>query len=74
MMLGVTTAIFPGQAATAAPDSTGDTLGVYVGTLDAAQFDKLKASGNDSHESTHHVPDAGKVGVETILATRRRSA
>ena len=71
VLLGVTSAVFPGQAATAAPGSTGDTLGVYVGTLDAAQFEKLRAAGIDSHESTTAMPAAGKVTVETVLGSRQ---
>jgi hypothetical protein len=69
VLLGVTTAIAPGQAATAAPGP--DTYGVYVGTLDAAQLEKLKASGIDSHESVHGAPASGKVAVEAILGTRQ---
>jgi hypothetical protein len=38
MLLGVTTAIMPGQAATAAPAPSDEPLAVYVGTLDAAQL------------------------------------
>ena len=41
--------VAPGSVAGAAPPD--DTLGVYVGTLDAAQLEKLRAAGIDSHES-----------------------
>jgi hypothetical protein len=68
VLLGATTAIMPGPAATAAPATGDETLGVYVGAVDAAQLEKLRAAGIDSHESTHGAAPGGKVAVETILA------
>jgi hypothetical protein len=71
MLLGVTTAVYPGQAATAAPGPADETLGVYVGTLDGGQLEKLQAAGIDSHESVLGAPAGGKVAVETVLGTRQ---
>jgi hypothetical protein len=68
IVLGAVTAVTQAPAAVAAPATGGDTLAVYVGTLDAAQLDKLRSSGIDSHESTVAPPAGGKVAVETILA------
>ena len=72
LLLGATAAITPGQAATAAPKAPAapadDTLGVYVGTLDKAQLEKLRAAGVDSHESAEAVRD-GKVAVQAVLST-----
>jgi hypothetical protein len=67
-LLGMASAIAPGQAATAAPPD--DAVGVYVGTLDAAQLDKLRKAGIDSHESVMAAPKDGKVPVETVLGAR----
>lgn len=69
VMLTAATALTGGQAAIAAPAPAGDTLGVYVGTLDGPQLEKLRASGIDSHESTITPPAGGRVAVETILGT-----
>ncbi|MEV6495053.1 M14 family metallopeptidase, partial [Actinoplanes sp. NPDC051633] len=71
LLLGVTTAITTGPAATAAPAKSADTLGVYVGRLDAAQLQKLREAGIDSHESTISPPAGGKVVVETILGVKQ---
>ncbi|HET6531935.1 MAG TPA: M14 family zinc carboxypeptidase [Actinoplanes sp.] len=68
VLLGATTAILPGPAATAAPAGDGETLGVYVGSVDAAQLEKLRGAGIDSRESTHGKAPGGKVAVEAILA------
>jgi hypothetical protein len=57
----------PAAAATA--DS--DTLEVYVGTLDAAQFEKLHAAGVDQHEADTATTQDGKTTVEVILGTRQ---
>ena len=71
LLLGATTAITTGQAAVAAPAASTDTLGVYVGTLDGPQLQKLREAGIDSHESTFSPPAGGKVVVETILGAKQ---
>ena len=67
VLLGAVTAITQAPAAIAAPAPTADPLGVYVGTLDATQLEKLRAAGIDSHESALSPPAGGKVAVQTIL-------
>ncbi|MFI5936597.1 M14 family zinc carboxypeptidase [Actinoplanes sp. NPDC051494] len=60
-------AVLPGiTPAAAAP--TDDTLGVYVGTLDRAQFEKLRAAGVDADETAYSAAADGKLTVETILS------
>ncbi|MFG1610537.1 M14 family zinc carboxypeptidase [Actinoplanes sp. NPDC049265] len=68
IILGAVTAVTQAPAAIAAPAPDADSLGVYVGTLDGAQLEKLRAAGIDSHESNIAPPAGGKVAVETILA------
>ncbi|GAA2539398.1 M14 family metallopeptidase [Winogradskya consettensis] len=66
-------AVMPGIApAAAAP--TDDTLGVYVGTFDAAQFQKLRDSGIDTEETAVTAAADGKLTVEAILGTSQAQA
>ncbi|MEV8506164.1 M14 family zinc carboxypeptidase [Actinoplanes sp. NPDC051475] len=63
-------AALPGIAPAAAAPS-GDTLGVYVGTLDAAQLERLRSVGIDHDESAVTAATNGKIAVETILGRRQ---
>ncbi|MEV4638818.1 M14 family zinc carboxypeptidase [Actinoplanes sp. NPDC049548] len=63
-------AVLPGIAPAAAAPSD-DTLGVYVGTLDAAQLERLRAVGLDHDESAVTAAANGKIAVETILGRRQ---
>jgi hypothetical protein len=66
-LVAASAAATPAQAAPAAGPS-GDTLGVYVGTLTAPQLAKLRAAGIDQDESDL-APAAGQtVAVETVLS------
>jgi hypothetical protein len=57
--------------APAAAVPVDDNLAVYVGTLDAAQLERLRAVGIDHSESAVTAAAEGKVAVETILGTRQ---
>ncbi|WP_306206850.1 M14 family metallopeptidase [Actinoplanes sp. RD1] len=63
-------AVLPGIAPAAAAPAD-DTLGVYTGTLDAAQFEKLRAAGIDPAEAAVTDAGGGKLSVETILGPRQ---
>ncbi|MFI7599542.1 M14 family zinc carboxypeptidase [Actinoplanes sp. NPDC049681] len=63
-------AVLPGIAPAAAAPSD-DTLGVYVGTLDAAQLQRLRTAGLDHDESAVTAAANGKIAVETILGRRQ---
>ncbi|PRY27688.1 M14 family metallopeptidase [Pseudosporangium ferrugineum] len=65
-----TAAVLPGIAPAAAAPSD-DTLAVYVGTLDAAQLQRLRAVGLDHDESAATAAANGKIAVETILGRRQ---
>jgi murein tripeptide amidase MpaA len=69
-LIGAAVAVAPAHAASPGPQP-GDTLGVYVGTLNAAQLEKLRAVGIDHDESTLDPAAGGTVAVETILGTRQ---
>jgi len=62
-------ALPPAGAAVAA--AADDTLGVYTGTLDAAQFERLRAAGIDADEVTRPPAAGDKVVVESILGRRQ---
>jgi hypothetical protein len=63
----------PGYARqpSAAPAADTDALEVYVGSLDAAQFEKLHAAGVDQHEAHTVTGRDGRTAVEVILGTRQ---
>ncbi|OJF14619.1 M14 family metallopeptidase [Couchioplanes caeruleus] len=63
-------AVLPGIAPAAAAPAD-DPLRVYVGTLDAAQLEKLRAVGIDHDESAVTAAANGKIAVETILGERQ---
>ncbi|AGL19706.1 M14 family metallopeptidase [Actinoplanes sp. N902-109] len=58
-------------AAAAPPD---DKLGVYVGTLDATQFDRLRAAGLDPDEIASADAGTGKRAVEIIVSPQQAAA
>ncbi|WP_067503114.1 M14 family metallopeptidase [Actinoplanes sp. TFC3] len=66
-------AVLPGiaPAAAAPPD---ETLGVYVGTLDATQFARLRAAGVDADETPVSAAGNGKINVETIISSQQAAA
>jgi hypothetical protein len=65
-----TVASAPAGAAVPAP-ATGDALGVYVGTLDAAQLDRLRAAGLDTDEIARNPGPGATAVVETILSRQQ---
>jgi hypothetical protein len=66
-------AVLPGMAPAAAAPADGS-LSVYVGDLDKAQFDRLRAAGIDTHELARTPAAGDRVSVETILAPRQADA
>ncbi len=72
-LLTVAAAALSGIApATALP--AADDLAVYVGTLDAAQLERLRAVGIDHSESAVTAAANGKVSVQPILGRRQAQA
>lgn len=72
-LVTATAAVLPGVApAAAAP--TGDTLGVYVATLNAEQFERLRAIGVDTDEIAVTAAEGGNRTVETILSPQQAAA
>ncbi|UQU67024.1 immune inhibitor A [Couchioplanes caeruleus] len=63
-------AVLPGVAPAAAAPAE-DTLGVYVGTLDARQLERLRGAGIDHDESAVRAAANGKIAVETILGRQQ---
>lgn len=68
-LVGAVAAVVPAQAA-APPPGPDDTLGVYVGTLDAPQLEKLRAAGIDHAEGLRS-SQGGVTSVEVVLGTRQ---
>ena len=65
-LVAAAAATVPGHSASAsAPD---DSLGVYVGTLDARQIEQLRSAGIDSDESAPAPVTGGSVSVQTVLS------
>ena len=60
--------------APAAAAPAEDDLAVYVGTLDAAQLERLRAVGIDHDESAVTAAADGKVSVQPILGRRQAAA
>lgn len=72
-LVGAMTLTAPASARPA-PDPVGrDGLEVYVGTVDAAQLDRLRAAGVDLAENHRSGDPAGATAIETVL-TRREAA
>jgi len=70
-VLALITAVASVAPPAAAAAEADDTLEVYTGTLDGAQFERLRAAGIDADEITR-TPVAGeRVAVETILGARQ---
>jgi hypothetical protein len=72
-LLTVAAAALSGIAPAAAVPLEDD-LAVYVGTLDAAQLEKLRAVGIDHDESAVTAVAEGKVAVQPILGRRQAEA
>jgi hypothetical protein len=68
LALFTTLATVASAPADAAAPATGDTLAVYVGTLDAAQLDRLRTAGVDTEEIARNPGADARAVVETILS------